>query len=104
MNKLVKVDVNGTVHEIYSEYFIDWKKDHAKLIPIDHPDDSITTSKLRNKVVTTEKINEAAVVTSKIADFNITTSKIADLNITHEKLSNDMNLQGKTVLVDTPQI
>jgi len=42
LNKLVKVSEDGKVLEIYSEYFIDWKKDHAKLIPIDHPDDSIT--------------------------------------------------------------
>ena len=132
MKKLIKVDSEGKVHEIYSEYFIDWKKDHAKMIPIDHPDDSITTHKLRNKVVTTEKINnlavttekindtdvttskikdlnvtaekinEAAVITSKIADLNVTTEKIADLNVTHEKLNEDMNLRGKLVIVDTP--
>ena len=112
MNKLVKVDAQGNVHELYSEYFIDWKKDHAKMIPIDHPDYSITTEKLRNKVVTTEKINDSAMTTEKIADLNVTTekindlavttSKIADLSITHEKLSNDMNLMGKTVIVDSP--
>ena len=132
MKKLVKVSEDGTVHEIYSEYFIDWKKDHAKMIPIDHPDDSITTSKLRNKVVTTEKINDSAVITTKIADSNVTTEKIndsavatekisddavvtskiadssvttdkiAELNVTHEKLNEDMNLRGKVVIVDTP--
>ena len=132
MKKLVKVEADGTVHELYSEYFIDWKKDHAKMVPIDHPDGSITTHKLRNKVVTTEKIDDSAVTTSKIANSNVTTDKIADLNVTtgkidnsavttekianssvttskitdlnvtHEKLSNDMYLRGKSVVVDTP--
>ena len=112
MKKLVKVDSQGKVHEIYSEYFIDWKKDHAKMIPIDHPDDSITKEKLRNKVVTMEKINDDAVTTDKIRDLNVTTekinesavvtSKIADSNVTHEKLNEDMNLRGKVVVVDTP--
>ena len=104
MNKLVKVKNDGTVYELFSDHFLDWKKDHAKLIPIDHPDGSIITRKIEDKAITTEKINDQAVTNAKIANLNVTTNKIRDLNVTVGKLANYLNLQGKIILVDTPPI
>jgi len=46
--------------------------DHLTKIPIDHPDNSITTN------------------------------KIANLNVTAAKLANSLDLQGKIIYVDTP--
>ena len=82
MNKLVKIDSEGNVHEVYSEYFVNLPINHATKIPIDHPDDSI--------------------ITSKLVDSVVTTPKIMNLNVTAEKLNNNLNLQGKIALVDTP--
>jgi len=58
--------------------------EHTSIDPIDHPDGSVTT----------EKLDDGAVTTSKISNFSIT----------HEKLNPNMNLRGKTVIVDTPTV
>jgi hypothetical protein len=102
LKKLVKVDENGQVHEIYSEYYVDMPENHARKIPIDHPDLSIITSKLVDGAVTTEKIRNQNVTTDKIKDDAIVTNKIKNLNVTYEKLNDDLNLHGKVVVVDTP--
>jgi len=88
MTKLVKVDEFGNVHELHSEYFIDWPQGHAKRIPIDHPDNSIINSKLVDDAITTRTIKDLNVTTDKIADSNVTTIKIADSNVTTDKINN----------------
>jgi len=57
--------------------------EHRNKIPIDHPDNSIITSKIVNEAITTEKIK--------------------DLNVTVEKLENILDLQPKSVYVHTPE-
>ena len=131
-NQFVKVDELGNVHEFHSDFYVNIPQNHRLKIPIDHPDNSIITSKLVDNVittpkivnlhVTTEKINDEAVITEKIAEQAVTTEKIADLNVvtrkigsqavttpkihdldvTAGKLNNFLNLQGKLVQVSTP--
>ena len=49
---------------------------HADIIPIDHPDGSITTEKISDNAVTTAKISLGAVTTDRIADSSITLPKL----------------------------
>jgi hypothetical protein len=102
LNKLVKVDNEGNVHEIFSEYYVNMPENHAGKNPMDHPDGSIVTSKLRDGAVTTEKIKDQNVTTEKINDEAVVTSKIKDQNVTDEKLSDSLNLITKSVYVATP--
>lgn len=51
---------------------------HKTASVLDHPDQSVTTA----------KIKDANVTTAKIADSSVTTSKIADGNVTREKIAN----------------
>ena len=43
-------------------------KKHKEANPIDHPDGSVTTPKLRDKNVTTEKLADKSVTAAKLAD------------------------------------
>lgn len=56
-------------------------KAHKEANPIDHPDGSVTTPKLR----------DASVTTPKLADSNVTTAKLADKSVTAAKLADDIN-------------
>lgn len=48
--------------------YTDGVKKHKEANPIDHPDGSVTTPKLRDKNVTTEKLADKAVTAAKLAD------------------------------------
>ena len=48
--------------------YTDGVKKHKEANPIDHPDGSVTTPKLRDRNVTTEKLADKAVTAAKLAD------------------------------------
>lgn len=48
--------------------YTDGVKKHKEANPIDHPDGSVTTPKLRDKNVTTEKLADKSVTAAKLAD------------------------------------
>lgn len=48
--------------------YTDGIKKHKEANPIDHPDGSVTTPKLRDKNVTTEKLADKSVTAAKLAD------------------------------------
>lgn len=48
--------------------YTDGVKKHKEANPIDHPDGSVTTTKLRDKNVTTEKLADKSVTAAKLAD------------------------------------
>jgi len=55
---------------------------------IDHPDSSVTTSKIRDVNITTEKIANSNITTVKLADSAVTTDKINNQAVTTEKIDN----------------
>lgn len=62
-------------------------KEHRTKSPLDHPDKSVTSSKLGDSSVTTEKIASGAVVGSKIGSKAVTTDKVDDYAITTVKIA-----------------
>jgi len=58
--------------------------DHSAKSPMDHPDGSMTTSKM--------------------ADLSVTSEKLAILNVTAEKLADFLDLTGKTIRVKSPPL
>lgn len=89
---------------------------HKNAAVLDHPDQSVTTAKIKDanvttskladeaattakiaaSAVTTVKIADAAVTTSKLADANVTTAKIADAAVTTVKLA-DSSVTGPKI-------
>ena len=59
---------------------------HREASIIDHPDKSVTESKIADNAVTTSKIKDIAVTPAKLADGAVTRDKIADCAINNEKL------------------
>jgi hypothetical protein len=60
---------------------------HRTTATLDHPDGSVTTSKIRDGAVTTPKIGDGQVTTAKLADSAVTTPKISDGAVTTVKLA-----------------
>jgi hypothetical protein len=89
MEKLLNIDSEGTVHELFNEYYVDiGGESHEDKIPIDHPDNSINSNKLMDNSVITDKIANSSVTSEKIANLAINSQKIADSAITTEKILN----------------
>ena len=101
MKKLIKVDKDANIYELYSEYYVNLPGNHAELIPIDHLDYSIINSKLVDNVVTNRLILDNSIIEIKIANNSVTTSKFLNLNVLVSKLEDYLNLTKKTVLVRT---
>lgn len=49
---------------------------HKEAIELDHPDGSVTTSKIANDAISTEKVADGAILTEKIADKAVTEKKL----------------------------
>jgi hypothetical protein len=60
---------------------------HRTATTLDHPDGSVTSTKLANGAVTTSKIGDGQITTTKLADNAVTTPKIADGAVTTVKLA-----------------
>ena len=97
-NKLVKVDQHGTVHELYSEYFVDmFGTPHREIIPIDHPDGSIINSKLVDNSITERNIMDNNISTNKIQSGAITEIKIATNAVSNRTIRDDAITESKLV-------
>ena len=89
MEKLLNIDSEGTVYELFNEYYVDiGGESHEDKIPIDHPDNSINSNKLMDNSVITDKIANFSVTSEKIANLAINSQKIADSAITSDKILN----------------
>ncbi|MFE8704136.1 hypothetical protein ACFYKX_26570 [Cytobacillus sp. FJAT-54145] len=61
-------------------------KGHKEAVVLDHPDGSVTTSKLKDGSVTKEKIKNEEVTNEKLAPLSVTTSKLNSKSVTSEKV------------------
>lgn len=59
---------------------------HKTATTLDHPDGSVTSSKIASDAVTQSKIADGAVTTSKLADYGITANKLAQYAVTSAKI------------------
>lgn len=78
---------------------IDTVKPHRELSVLDHPDNSVVTSKIKDKNVTNPKLADNAVSTAKVQDLSITTPKLANKSVTAAKLSDDVTTRLNTEYV-----
>lgn len=60
---------------------------HKDAVVLDHPDQSVTTVKLKDANVTAAKLADGSVTTAKIAAGSVTTDKLADISVTAAKLA-----------------
>lgn len=70
---------------------------HKNATTLDHPDQSVTTAKIKDANVTSAKLASSSVTTAKVADANITTAKLLDAAVTEAKLADDSVTAAKIV-------
>ena len=59
---------------------------HRTSVTIDHPDKSVTTSKIADEAIGTAQMADNSVTTAKIADESVGTAQMADGSVTEDKL------------------
>lgn len=64
---------------------------------LDHPDQSVTTEKVKDLAITEGKLAKDSVTEAKIKDLSVTTRKISDKSVTMGKVDNEV----KGYLIDT---
>ena len=64
---------------------------------LDHPDQSVTTAKVKDLAITEGKLAKDSVTEAKVKDLSVTTSKINDKSVTMAKVDDEV----KKYLVDT---
>ncbi|MEM4500558.1 MAG: hypothetical protein QW512_00310, partial [Thermofilaceae archaeon] len=84
----------------------DLLKSHSTAATLDHPNGSVTSTKIADGAVTTTKIADGAVTSAKIATSAVTSTKIADGAVTSTKIADgavtDSKISGRLSLSKIP--